>query len=157
MGEALLVRRGGALGDDGLIIEPGLIVEFFGLENSIPDGWLLCDGTNDTPDLRDKFIVGVGDTYAIGATGGNANAIVPSHTHTASNTNTVGNHTHSIVALGITFGTPHPQNVSGPQITYTLQQGGAHTHSNTVGTTGSSATNANLPPYFSLLYIIKEV
>lgn len=37
---------------------------------SIPDGWFLCDGTNGTPDLRNKFVVGAGDTYAVGANGG---------------------------------------------------------------------------------------
>lgn len=36
----------------------------------IPGGWVLCDGRNDTPDLRNRFIVGAGDNYNIGVTGG---------------------------------------------------------------------------------------
>lgn len=35
----------------------------------IPAGWALCDGNAGRPDLRDKFIVGAGNTYAVGDTG----------------------------------------------------------------------------------------
>jgi len=34
----------------------------------IPAGWVLCDGNNSTPDLRDRFILGAGSTYAPDAT-----------------------------------------------------------------------------------------
>lgn len=37
----------------------GVIVMWSG--SSIPSGWALCDGTNGTPDLRDRFIVGAGE------------------------------------------------------------------------------------------------
>ena len=53
---------------------------------AIPTGYQVCDGTNDTPDLRDKFIVGSGSSYSVNATGGSANAIIPKHKHTASST-----------------------------------------------------------------------
>jgi hypothetical protein len=36
----------------------------------LPTGWVECDGSNGTPDLRDKFVIGAGSTYAQGATGG---------------------------------------------------------------------------------------
>ncbi len=42
----------------------------------IPAGFALCDGNNGTPDLRDRFIVGAGDTYNPDDTGGSNN-----HTH----------------------------------------------------------------------------
>lgn len=48
----------------------GGIIMFSG--TTIPEGWLLCDGANGTPDLRDKFVVGSGNTYTTGATGGAA-------------------------------------------------------------------------------------
>ena len=48
----------------------GMICLWFGLINAIPDGWLVCDGTNDTPDLRNKFIVCAGDIWDPGDTGG---------------------------------------------------------------------------------------
>ena len=44
--------------------------------STVPDGWALCDGSTSngrvTPNLRDRFIVGSGGTYATGATGGKA-------------------------------------------------------------------------------------
>lgn len=38
----------------------------------IPDGWALCDGTQGTPDLGDKFVMGHGNLYTIDVTGGQA-------------------------------------------------------------------------------------
>ena len=55
----------------------GLIVMWSGSSASIPYGWKLCDGTNSTPDLQDRFIVGAGSTYAVDATGG-----ATTHDHT---------------------------------------------------------------------------
>lgn len=155
MGEALLVRRGGALGGVGIFIEPGLIVEWFGLASNVPEGWLLCDGQNDTPNLVDQFIIGAGDTYAIGDTGGSADAIVPSHTHTGS-TNTVGNHAHSIqgtAGWGDGIGFPILNRIVIASVTST--SAGSHTHSLSLNTVGESSTNRNLSPYLSLFHIIK--
>lgn len=50
----------------------GIIVAWYGSIASIPDGWALCDGTQGTPDLRDKEIVGAGTTYSPDDEGGNA-------------------------------------------------------------------------------------
>jgi hypothetical protein len=50
----------------------------------VPDGWVLCDGTNNTPDLRDKFIIGAGSKdYPIGKKK-DAPPEVPLHTHPVS-------------------------------------------------------------------------
>jgi hypothetical protein len=64
----------------------GLICLWRGELSTIPPGWQLCDGTNDTPDLRDKFIVGGGGGYAPGSKGGSIHSTltlqnIPSHTH----------------------------------------------------------------------------
>lgn len=48
----------------------GSIIMWYGTVGTIPSGWALCDGTAGTPDLRDKFIIGAGGSYAKGATGG---------------------------------------------------------------------------------------
>ena len=71
-----------------------------GAVGSIPSGWYLCNGQNGTPDLRDSFILGAGNTYAVGATGGSTDAIVVSHTHTATSTSTVTDpgHNHTVNA-----------------------------------------------------------
>ena len=50
----------------------GGIIMWSGATNNIPSGWALCDGNNSTPDLRDRFVVGAGNSYAVGATGGSA-------------------------------------------------------------------------------------
>jgi hypothetical protein len=78
----------------------GGIIMWSGSIASIPAGWLLCNGTSGTPDLRDRFIVGAGSTYAVNATGGFATyslstAQLPSHTHTGTTATVDINHTHS--------------------------------------------------------------
>jgi hypothetical protein len=55
----------------------------------IPANWYLCDGTNGTPDLQDKFIVGKSATKAITTTGGTADSIVVAHDHTASSSGSI--------------------------------------------------------------------
>lgn len=90
----------------------GGIIMWSGSTGSIPAGWLLCDGNNGTPNLRDRFIVGAGNTYAVGATGGSATvtlsaANLPAHTHTFSGTSgAAGSHSHSINDPGHGHSTP---------------------------------------------------
>jgi hypothetical protein len=126
-----------------------------GSSATIPSGWLLCDGSSSTPDLRNRFVVGATSTYAVGATGGSADAIVVSHTHTA--TVTDSGHTHTVVV-----GNQGVQNLAGGGGAGSNTTGATlTTASNTTGitvansTTGSSGTNANLPPYYALCYIMK--
>jgi len=44
----------------------GIICLWHGSVATIPNGWRLCDGTEGTPDLQDKFIIGAGNTFAPG-------------------------------------------------------------------------------------------
>jgi hypothetical protein len=83
----------------------GTIAIWSGALATIPDGWALCDGTNGTQDLRNRFVVGAGSTYSPNATGGTADAVVPSHTHTATSTSTftgaaLPTHTHGTTESG---------------------------------------------------------
>lgn len=55
---------------NALAFPVGTIVLWYGALGNIPAGFQVCDGTNGTPDLRDRFVVGAGTTYAMGATGG---------------------------------------------------------------------------------------
>jgi hypothetical protein len=48
----------------------GMIILWSGSTGSIPSGWVLCNGSNSTPDLRDRFVVGAGNSYGVGNTGG---------------------------------------------------------------------------------------
>jgi hypothetical protein len=76
------------------LVPSGMISMWHGATNTIPTGWSLCDGSNGTPDLRDRFIIGAGNRWAVGSTGGNHNSIVPYHSHSAYS-NTAGNHNHN--------------------------------------------------------------
>jgi hypothetical protein len=142
-------------------IPSGGIIIWSGSVASIPSGWFLCNGSNGTPDLRDRFVVGAGSTYAVAATGGSANAITVSHTHTFSaTTNTVGNHTHGVPRVGNAGSGTHGffgvyDRTAFDNVITT--GAGAHDHSvsGTTASTGSSGTNANLPPYYALAYIMK--
>ena len=82
-----------------------------------PTNWAICDGTNGTPDMRGLLPIGVNGSYALDSTGGSADAIAVSHSHTAT-TNSTGAHTHSL---------------SG-----TSGGGGGHTHSAATTTTPGS-------------------
>ena len=115
----------------------GGIIMWSGATNAIPSGWALCDGQNGTPNLQDKFIVGAGSTYAVDATGGSADATLVSHTH-----NLLYNHG----SFGGSSGAVTPRSGNTP-VTPGI--------SGRVSTEGSSATNANLPPYYALCYIMK--
>lgn len=57
-----------------VLLPPGIIAMWAGTVALVPAGWRLCDGTAGTPDLRDRFIVGAGGSYAPGLTGGSATA-----------------------------------------------------------------------------------
>lgn len=56
--------------DPQSVFTAGMIMMFYGSTGDIPNGWALCDGNNGRPDLRNKFIVGVGSDYVLGDTGG---------------------------------------------------------------------------------------
>lgn len=137
-------------------IPSGVITMWSGSIGGVPSGWYLCDGTNGTPDLRNRFIVGAGSTYSVGGTGGSADAIVVSHTHTATSVVTDPGHSHTVPLIRFA-------GTTGSQIDGAKDSGSTATTSNTTGITvattvassGSSGTNANLPPYYALAYIMK--
>lgn len=51
-------------------IPRGIITMWSGAVDAVPSGWHLCDGNNGTPNLKDRFIVGAGQSYGVGNTGG---------------------------------------------------------------------------------------
>ena len=150
-GQALLSGGGSNTPTWGVTFVAGMIMLWSGSSATIPSGWLLCDGSNSTPDLRNRFVVGATSTYAVGAIGGSADAIVVSHTHTA--TVTDPGHIHAVAGSLGAAGTGGNALLSGTS--------GYNTQSATTGitvanaTAGSSGTNANLPPYYALCYIMK--
>ena len=84
--------------DLGNAFPSGGIIMWSGQEGDIPSGWVLCDGTNSTPDLRNRFVVGAGtgSNYNVGNFGGSDDATLVSHSHGSGNygTNNTGGHSH---------------------------------------------------------------
>jgi len=87
-------------------IPSGGIIMWSGAVSAIPAGWVLCNGSNSSPDLRNRFVVGAGSSYAVNATGGTdsvslSTANIPAHSHSFSGsgtTSTIGDHIHGSVA-----------------------------------------------------------
>jgi hypothetical protein len=137
------------------VFPTGGIIIWSGSAAAIPAGWLLCNGTSGTPDLRDRFVVGAGSTYAVGATGGSADAVAVAHTHTFSAT-TGGAGAFSFTVRSDAYGSDGVAAGNGGGVYSLSQPDHTHTVSGTTASTGVSGTNANLPPYYALCYIMKS-
>ena len=147
---------GGTIPVGGIIMWSGTIAAISSL-----DGWELCDGSNGTPDLRDRFVIGAttdgsDNTFpglSVDESGGSADAVVVEHNHGI----TDSGHAHS---LSRESGT---NNVNTQSDRYALAtDNNAGTDSTTTQTTGISinnqgvsGTNANLPPYYALAFIMR--
>jgi microcystin-dependent protein len=157
----------GVQSSSGTTIPAGLITMWSGSIGSIPSGWNLCDGSNGTPNLTDRFIVGAGSAYAVNQTGGATSVTLttnnlPAHTHTATSVVTDAGHTHAV--------TPSNNlvvNVSGGGGSY-LGSGANSASAVTVNTattgitvattnasTGSGTSFSITPYYYALAYIMK--
>ena len=150
-------------------VPSGAIMMWSGAADAIPANYVLCDGANSTPDLRNRFVVGAGGSYAVGATGGSEDAIVVDHTHTGTTstkslTGTATYISETWAAYGSTsgifsksggynqYGTPDSPDISAAG---RLSIDASHNHTLNVDSAGGSGTNANLPPYYALCYIMK--
>ena len=142
----------------GIIMWSGSIV-------TIPTGWAICDGANSTPDLRNRFIVGAGSTYAVAATGGATTVTLavgnlPAHSHTGTTaaggshnhtgtTDTAGWHSH-YQNVGANFGSGGPvyridfdaDGSGGNQYGSGVQTDGAGSHTHTF-TTSTITTHSH--------------
>lgn len=142
--------------NSGLVPVGGIVI-WSGALASIPSGWQICDGTNGTPNLRDRFVVGSGTSYAIGDTGGAASANLqhshtltsptatnPTHTHTQAATNSSGAHSHSITTTSANTDSP-ANNTTGAGTTMS-----SYGHSHTVsGSTSSDGAHTHTNPDFA--------
>lgn len=153
----------------------GGIIMWYGSVASIPSGWVLCDGVARTilgqtwtpPNLRDRFVVGAGNTYPVNTTGGSKDAIIPAHTHTLNDPG----HRHGNWLVRGTGGITKNGNSqmiaecrgetdvteSGPVIAegFSGNQIKKAKTGITIASAGESVTDKNLPPYYALCYIMR--
>jgi microcystin-dependent protein len=115
------------------------------------------------PDYRNRTVLGAGDLYSANSLGGSKDATLPSHNHSA--TVNDPSHSHS-PAAGSTFVTNDFTGdgaFDGSRVTgqgernpFSGNTAAAFTGiSVSIASAGSSATNANLPPYLGIFFIIK--
>lgn len=122
----------------GIVIPSGVIAMWSGSIANIPSGWTLCNGENGTPNLRDKFVVGVGNNYTVGETGGENE-----HTLTIDE---IPSHDHTFSCKGSPGGTYSTVDTLVNQLTTTTR---------TTSAVGGGEPHNNLPPYYALCYIMK--
>lgn len=166
-GQVLVSQGSGESPKWGDAFVTGMIMLWSGSTSSVPSGWKLCNGSSGTPDLRNRFVVGAGSSYGVGAKGGSKDAIVVSHHHGAStsvsgSTSSAGNHRHAIKRSNSDSGFGGSVGTDAVGSNYVQSEyAGEHKHSisvtasTTIGNTGSSGNSANLPPYYALAYIMK--
>ena len=148
----------GDTGSTTFAVPSGGIIIWSGASNAIPSGWYLCNGSNGTPDLRNRFVIGAGSSYSVNATGGYTDVFIPQHTHTFSSSHThsfnvtTGNNTHSHGLPTVDNGEDGPSGIryvgeygSDQAVSGVNTDNDTHTH-NVSGTTNSgtaSGTTAN--------------
>ena len=163
-------------------IPVGGIIMWSGSVATIPNGWALCNGSNGTPDLRDKFVIGAGSTYSPSNTGGAATvtlveANLPAHTHAFTGTaELAGGHTHTVSDPGHAHSVTVRTGAGGADGGFadswkgttsansatqttgiTISTAASHTHTvtGTNANTGSGTAVNILPPYLALAYIMR--
>ena len=156
----------------GTGVPTGTVLPWYGQVADIPSGFVLCNGSNGTPDLRDRFIVGAGSTYALGATGG-ANTValtasqLPSHYHAVGQMQS-NNAGRFLIINGWSYALTCKMPTGGQAAGWN-GSGGGHGYSGVstytynqitslpVEDTGSNVdtSHENRPPYYALYYIMK--
>lgn len=150
--------------EDGIVgaMPQGGIIMWSGLISNIPSNWALCDGTNGTPNLTDRFIMGAITDATINKTGGQ-NAVtltveqMPSHGHSGS-TASAGSHSHTIdIARSGENGASAISSTrfKVDNVNSATSSAGDHIHNLSIENTGSGQAHENRPAYYTLAFIMK--
>ena len=141
------------------VIPIGGIIMWSGTDANVPSNWALCNGSNGTPNLIDKFIVGRGSAYAAGATGGFTDSVVVQHDHTATSSVTDPGHAHTFSSHNDDTGDGNTlndrSNLSNTRTMTSSSNSTGISVATTVNNEGVSGTGKNLPPYYAIAYIMR--
>jgi len=137
----------------------GMILLWYGDTSNVPGGWVLCDGSSSTPDLRDRFVIGAGNNFTAGNIGGNnsvtlSEANLPSHRHFVVSNDLGGqNRTNSNVSANnqVRKGT----GAGNLYESYNLASTGTDASAGRSSSVGSGTAIDNKPLYHALCYIMK--
>lgn len=142
-------------------IPQGAIILWHGAINAIPNGYVLCDGANGTPDLRDKFVRGAADEAEKfpHTAGGN---ITHQHFIPQLNTEQSGAHSHEMppewyandVHCGKESQAYNIVDRANTKNPWHSKEAGVHQHIIPSGTAVNNASS--LPPFIYLCYIMKK-
>lgn len=171
----------GATGSSNSDLPVGTIVMYNGASEDIPPNWKICDGSSyidstgnsqTMPDLQDRFVIGTGNIFSLGQTGGTTTITadnLPQHTHSGTTDNDSGEHFHYIPmeigtqnipvveTINTNYGLVTLLETADYPVAITLEDSpgnGAHEHNFTTdGGTGNGTTY--YPPYYALIYIMK--
>jgi hypothetical protein len=159
------LASGDSLTGNGIIPVGGIIM-WSGI--TVPTGWSLCNGSNGTPDLRNRFIVAADSLTKTGITtqfgtspydpgdvGGTADAVVVSHSHTTGDPDRYFATSQKPEGAGTTNILVSESFVGGNG-SYVITTSNAYDVSGNV-VIGESGTNKNLPPYYALAFIMRTL
>lgn len=162
--KSLEIVDGGELTVNGVNpgVPVGVISIWSGDVNSIPAGWAVCDGSNGTPDLTGRFVVGAGSSfgssmandggqpYAKGTGGGKREVALtieemPRHYHEYFGDDQLDTHATRVRDQS---GYDASSSRSGNSAWFKTTETGGNSN-------GGTAAHENLPPYYALFYIMK--
>ena len=148
---------------------------FSGTGADVPANWSLCDGSNGTPDLRNRFVIAANEFNDQGSpapnrwetnveggagrqSGGSKDSTLTEHNHTLQGGNASGNF---LTSASLSYNNAGPFQYGGDAtavsgITFNTQSGSVNYNQPTADNEGSGdGTNANLPPYFAVAFIMR--
>jgi len=119
----------------------GVITMWSGSASNVPSGWTLCDGSDGTPDLRGRFVVGAGGSYASGDTGGSEQVQLSE--------DEIASHAHTVEWSESDYGTGSTTSIGSATSEYDPDTAMETTSS------GGDQPHENRPPYYALAFIMK--